>query len=840
MSSRITPYQSLGFTAKNKRRILPGREYNQYFGSPMSNDKMYGQVTTEGTVELIGEWAKQFKGQSKRIADRLKANTTEKTLQNIWDFCYNHIDYEEDKPGVEQLRTPNRIWADRKADCDCYTLFISTILLNLNIPHLYRTVKMYGNSYYQHIYVIVPKDKNKVSSFSGKVGSDLGTRSDYWVIDPVVDAFDFEPKSITYKFDLPMIPIQLLDGIANTIPSEFINSNIPVFKNPQFNEEFDSLGSTIGGLGCPADKKTEYHNIDLCNEFSQLFKKHLENTLTELNSIPKHTSVEPYRDVLINQLSELIRVWDNPETRFAAAVRAYQNSSPNSPALTFFEAIAFFSTYQMSGPSGLAGLRDWWNKNIAKPLNRAYDKIENVFEKVWDELKDFTQNIGANLKKLGRILLRWNPLTMLLRFGLLASIATNVSNVRGNANLYRLYKDWPIAKKNGHLWANWSKSKRTYELLHRVTVERAKASEGEFADALIGKFSIKKVREASDKNAEVQSLVNYTTPLFVGTLTYNYYGESNGERLSPSGIMVTDTIGEKGWVVLHNGVPSIEAVAMKIHREPGTSPDSPGTAYIMDADGVFYETTNGSWQKAAYPNQVIEPFPKYRNRYYAEDSSGTRTYDVVEESKWNQLHIIVFNQEKSKAKANGTIWSLPSSASNQDSGNGSGVSTGPSTGSGTWNPGDIINIPIDTSKDGEYLGRLGAVAVDDALITAGITAAIAVIQWVVSEIKKHQAGPEPDLNDFSDGSGGGSGNGSGSGSGLPKTPSKSKANIGNLLMAGAIATGLISLITGSENQAQPVKKTEEKKPLSGPKKARKSKTNSDPATSKKKVTVSLG
>ena len=67
---------------------------------------------------------------------------------------------------------------------------------------------------FQHIYVIVPKNSDlKVAN-----------RSDYWAIDPVLDAFDTE-KPFLFKRDRLMQPVKALDRGLNGFPIRMLNGN---------------------------------------------------------------------------------------------------------------------------------------------------------------------------------------------------------------------------------------------------------------------------------------------------------------------------------------------------------------------------------------------------------------------------------------------------------------------------------------------------------------------------------------------------------------------------------------------------------------------------------------
>jgi hypothetical protein len=128
----------------------------------------------------------------------LQGDSKTQTCQNIWDFLYHHIQYKLDKRGLEQLRRPARSWADRQEgiDCDCFSIFASSILTNLQIPHAFRITK-YGGDHFQHVYVVVPNDTGNI------------------IIDPVLSRFNYEKPFSEHKdFDMNLsgIDVAVLSG----------------------------------------------------------------------------------------------------------------------------------------------------------------------------------------------------------------------------------------------------------------------------------------------------------------------------------------------------------------------------------------------------------------------------------------------------------------------------------------------------------------------------------------------------------------------------------------------------------------------------------------------------
>jgi hypothetical protein len=179
-----------------KRTVRDGRQYDYHFPRAELVDSTVkrGALVTD-TVKFIPKVVSETRWQTEKLAQLLKDDSRHKTCKNIWDFVFNHIAYHKDKDGYEQIRSPARAWHDRKrgVDCDCYTVFISTVLSNLKIPHLLRITK-YKEDRFQHIYPVARDDD----------GSEI-------VIDCVVNSFGYE-EPFSEKQDTAM-DLQYLSGL---------------------------------------------------------------------------------------------------------------------------------------------------------------------------------------------------------------------------------------------------------------------------------------------------------------------------------------------------------------------------------------------------------------------------------------------------------------------------------------------------------------------------------------------------------------------------------------------------------------------------------------------------
>jgi|JI8StandDraft_2_1071088.scaffolds.fasta_scaffold00530_36 hypothetical protein len=164
-----------------KRRIRDGSEYNEFFPNSKQVDTVIKKdAYLPDTIKLM--MGKAFwisVEQTKDIAQILRKSNVKDTCENVWNFVYQHIQYTRDEKGKEQVRVAARTWTDRKrgVDCDCYTVFISSILYNLRINFFIRIAEYKKENGFQHVYpiVIYPQDPKG-----------------YLVLDCVLDRFNKE------------------------------------------------------------------------------------------------------------------------------------------------------------------------------------------------------------------------------------------------------------------------------------------------------------------------------------------------------------------------------------------------------------------------------------------------------------------------------------------------------------------------------------------------------------------------------------------------------------------------------------------------------------------------
>ena len=139
------------------RNIKNGNQYNKYFSYAACKSSMVGHGDTTYTLELMAKGVVEYQHQTKKIATILQQGSVPETVENIYNFLYNHLQYSAD--GYQQdLRTPDCSWSSRKLGIDCksYSVFAGCILYNLNIPFKIRKITQASSpDVFSHVYVVV-------------------------------------------------------------------------------------------------------------------------------------------------------------------------------------------------------------------------------------------------------------------------------------------------------------------------------------------------------------------------------------------------------------------------------------------------------------------------------------------------------------------------------------------------------------------------------------------------------------------------------------------------------------------------------------------------------------
>ena len=163
-----------------QRKIQDGKKYEPLFPQVSCDSEALGSGNTFETVKLILQMVRKYQHQTVKLSPMLKGYETKATVDKIYNFLYNHIQYKADKRD-QLLRSPACAFKQRidGIDCKSYSIFASCILSNLGIKHYIRQIKQptFNPELYTHVYVVVPIDQKTGSLKSGHFVVDATTRT---------------------------------------------------------------------------------------------------------------------------------------------------------------------------------------------------------------------------------------------------------------------------------------------------------------------------------------------------------------------------------------------------------------------------------------------------------------------------------------------------------------------------------------------------------------------------------------------------------------------------------------------------------------------------------------
>jgi hypothetical protein len=168
---------------------------DQLIPAPENAEALYKAdgITKDIASEVLTTF-RESNEQMARLAPYLKAGNIKETCQVIWQLVKFNIAYKVDPPGVQWIRTPSRLWADRVGDCKSYSVFIASCCYQLGIKCCFRFVSFNDKLRPTHVYVVVKSRGQEI------------------ILDAVMPAFN-QQKPYTQKWDYNMTRISRLSGI---------------------------------------------------------------------------------------------------------------------------------------------------------------------------------------------------------------------------------------------------------------------------------------------------------------------------------------------------------------------------------------------------------------------------------------------------------------------------------------------------------------------------------------------------------------------------------------------------------------------------------------------------
>jgi hypothetical protein len=420
------------------RPIQDGIRYERFFAQPEDSDRIIiedGEV--DETVDLMKKVVWKYINDTKQIATYLKGSSLRQTCENIWNFLYHHLQYKLDKKGLEQLRRPNRSWAERKSgiDCDCFSIFVSSILTNLKIPHRFRITK-YNRDVYQHVYVVVPIPD------SGK----------YYTIDCVLSQFNYEkPFKQQKDFDMSLkgIDVAVLSGAADDV-LDLVSG-------------FDELE----GLDGP--------------EYDRTILEHLIKTRNMVAQNPNLIRNSDYPPAFLKMLDYAIDNWNTPNREKALEILA-----KNEDAMNRLNGFDGTDDTEMDGLDDEFGDLDGLSgAEIEQELNgkKRPAKKKGFFKKIGQAVKKVGKAAGQVAKKVGKAVIRFNPLTISARTGFLLAMKLNLKKMASKIKWGYATKEQAAAK--GISAQEWEKQKNALAKVEKLFVDKLQGKKSALKNAVL-------------------------------------------------------------------------------------------------------------------------------------------------------------------------------------------------------------------------------------------------------------------------------------------------------------------------------------------------------------------
>lgn len=418
-----------------KRTIRDGSRFNPYFPPPDERDRVIiqdGEVTD--TVELMEKVVWKYLDDTKRIAPLLQRSSTIDTCNAIWEFIYKFIQYRLDKRGLEQLRRPARSWAERNegVDCDCMSIFTSSILTNLQISHSFRITR-YSADTWQHVYVIVPLEDSQR----------------YCVIDAVVSKFNYE-KPYSDKMDYTMN----LQGI-----------NVAVLSGVSGNDHFDAVMAT-SLTGSDLGDTTPQQDLD----------KLYQNLVATRNAVaqnPRLVSTVDDPQALLKMLDYAIQYWYTDKRDQALEILA-----KNEQQLNLRNGISTVNGLDYDiDEFALSGI------NVKGFFTNVKKAAQTVGKTVGKAASTVGQKVGQAAKAAVKAVVKYNPLSLAARGGYLLAMKLNMGKMA--SKLKWGYATQQQAAAKGIDAGSWQKSKNALAKVEKLFADKLQGSRSALQNAIL-------------------------------------------------------------------------------------------------------------------------------------------------------------------------------------------------------------------------------------------------------------------------------------------------------------------------------------------------------------------
>lgn len=380
------------------------------------------------------------------LSYQLQAETCEETFRNIWNFVRKNIRYQNDAPGREQLRTPQRTMHDKTGDCDDMSILIAGILTNLGYDYELWIAAYKKSDQWQHIYPVA-----------------YSTNGKRYVIDcvPEIPYFNYEAKPIINKIIVSMKLEELGEAISAEMISE-LTQPFDIDNLQGIDNELDALETIQGLLGTVAivDEDDEYDTI--LSGYDLQTNMLLKQLLEARTALEKEVNNPTEMSQLNNNKTDLILVqniidnFDDEDERDAAIEEAI---SKGTLYVNFYKALQFGLEDAVNGLAGDDEEDMYYLKVMDEHEMFDYESdMEGLglFKKLKSKIKAKVQKIKEKhpkLAKVGHAIAKFSPATFTLRRSMEPFLRANVFQMAEKLAIG--YATEAEAKKLGYNRSEW-------------------------------------------------------------------------------------------------------------------------------------------------------------------------------------------------------------------------------------------------------------------------------------------------------------------------------------------------------------------------------------------------
>lgn len=118
----------------------------------------YNQDVIDAVINCYEQW----KNQPKELVSQLYGSIDEK-CEAVFAYLVENVEYKLDEDGVQLIKSPARLLADKCGDCKSLTMFIACCLHCIGIKHIIRFVNYDGGKQFTHVYpVAIDENGNEI------------------------------------------------------------------------------------------------------------------------------------------------------------------------------------------------------------------------------------------------------------------------------------------------------------------------------------------------------------------------------------------------------------------------------------------------------------------------------------------------------------------------------------------------------------------------------------------------------------------------------------------------------------------------------------------------------